>query len=197
MKKILFVIAVFWGMTWSLTSRNPASDFNKYNQNEMLHRSVPDSLYSLLTGKSVIFYSYGHYGYSWSLIAKMDSGYQAFSGRAGYGGEHHFKKPSESEHFDTTQFFSKNQALISWGLDSIASAAKRMIKNSRVPYVTFYTNLSIVNSEGIDVFNSDDAVSYSGPDSSCFNKKYHKLCLIMRWLSDANIRQYIPDSIIY
>lgn len=72
-----------------------------------------------------------------------------------------------------------------------------MKRISRAPYVTFYTNLSIINSEGVNVFNSDDVVAYSGPDSLCFNKKYHKLCLIMRWLSDTNIRQYIPDLVIY
>lgn len=184
-------------MTLLLPSRIPASGFNKCNQYDVLRQSLPDSVYSLLKGKSVIFYSYGHYGYSWSLIAKMDSGFQAFSGRVGYGGEHHFNKPSESNQFDTTHLFSKNQTLFSWGLDTIASKIKNMKKISRDPYVTFYTNLSIINSEGANIFNSDDAVAYSGPDSLSFNIKYNKLCLIMRWLSDSNIRQYIPDSVIY
>lgn len=183
-------------MTLSLTSWERASDFNKCNQDEILRKSLPDSVYSLLKGKSVIFYSSGHYGYSWSLIAKMDSGYHAFSGRVSYGGEHHFNKPTEYNQFDTAHLFSQNQALFSWGLDTIASKVKSMKKISREPYVTFYTNLSIINSDGVNVFNSDDAVAYSGPDSLCFNKKYHKLCLIMWWLSDANIRQHIPDSIL-
>lgn len=197
MKKIFLIIAVFFCLTLSLPSRNPVSDFNECNRDEILRQSLTDSLYSLLKGKPVIFYSYGHYGYSWSLIAKMDSAYQAFSGRVGYGGERHFSKPTESNQFDTTHLFFKNRALFSWGLDTIASEIKSMTKISREPYVTFYTNLSIINSEGVNVFNSDDAVAYSGPDSLCFNKKYHKLCLIMRWLSDTNIRQYIPDSDIY
>lgn len=184
-------------MTLSLTSRNVASNFNNCNKDEILRQSLPDSVYSLLKGKSVIFYTYGHHGYSWSLIAKTDSGYQALSGRVGYAGEHHFNNQTESNQFDTALLFSKNQALFSWALDTIASKIKSMKKISREPYVTFYTNLSIINSDGVNVFNSDDAVAYSGPDSLCFNKKYHKLCLIMHWLSDGNIRQYIPDSFIY
>ena len=184
-------------MTMSLTSRNVASNFNKCNEDEISRNVLPDSVYSLLKGKSVIFYSYGHHGYSWSLIAKMDSGYQAFSGRVGYGGENHFNKPTDSNQFNTTLLFSKNHALFSWGLDTIAHEIKSMKKISRETYVTFYTNLSIINSDGVNVFNSDDAVAYSGPDSLCFNKKYHKLCLIMYWLSNTNIRQYIPDSVIY
>lgn len=197
MKKILFVIAAFLCMTLSLTSRNVESNFNKCNKDEILRNVLPDSVYSLLKGKSVIFYSYGHYGYSWSLIAKMDSGYQTLSGKVDYVGEQYFNKPSESNQFDTTHLFSKNHALFSWGFDTIASKVKSMKKISRDPYVTIYTNLSIINSDGVNVFNSDDAVAYSGPDSLCFNRKYHKLCLIMRWLSDTNIRQYIPDSVIY
>ena len=197
MKKILFVIAAFLCITLSLKSSSVASDVNKCNQDEILRDVLPDSVYLLLKGKSVIFYSYGHYGYSWSLIAKMDSGYQTFSGRVGYDGERHFNKPTESNQFDTTLLFSKNHALFSWGLDTIASEIKSMKKVSREPYVTFYTNLSIINSDGVNVFNSDDAVAYSGPDSLFFNEKYHKLCLIMRWISDTNIRQYIPDSVIY
>ena len=183
-------------MTLSLSSRDAASNFNKCDKDEILRNVLPDSVYSLLKGKSVIFYSYGHYGYSWSLIAKMDSGYQALSGRVSYVGELHFNKPTESSQFDTTHLFSQNNALFSWGFDTLASKIRSMKKISREPYVTFYTNLSIINSDGVNVFNSDDAVAYSGPDSLCFNKKYHRLCLIMRWLSDTNIRQYIPDSVI-
>lgn len=197
MKKIFFVIALILNLTLMSAFDNPTSNLNNDDSEDIIRRSLPDSLYRLLKNKPVIFYSYGHYGYSWSLIAKMDSGYRAFSGRVGYGGDYHYNIPTESNQFDTTRLFSQNESLFSWGLDTIAAKVKNMKIINRDYYITVYTNLSVINSEGVNIFNSNDAMTYSGPDSICFNKKYQKLCLIMRWLSDTKIRQYLPDSIIY
>lgn len=197
MKTILIIIAVFLCMTLSSVLGESTSGFNNENSDDFLRQSLPDSVYSLVRGNPVIFYSYGHYGYSWSIIAKMDSGYQAFSGRVGYGGDYHFNEPAENNQIDTTLLFSKNQNLFSWGLDTISSSINIMRKISSEHHVTYYTYLYVVNSAGLNIFSSDNAVAYSGPDSLSFNKKFHKLCLIMRWLSDSNIRKYIPDSVIY
>lgn len=80
-------------------------------------------------------------------------------------------------------------------LHSNRSRQNEKIKNET--YVTFYKDISVIDSEGKTVFSSDDATAYSGPDSVSFNKKFQRLSLIMYWLSNAKIREYIPDSAIY
>ncbi len=138
MKTILIVFAVFLCMTLSSAFGGPTSGFNNDNSDDILRKSLPDSVYSLLEGKPVIFYSYGHYGYSWTLIAKMDSGYRAFSGRVGYGGDCHLNRPTEFNRFDSTLLFSKNQNLISWGLDSLSSIINSM-KKSAANHTSIFT----------------------------------------------------------
>lgn len=173
------------------------SNPEKTNYEGILYRSLPDSLFPLLENRPVIFYSYGHYGHSWSLIVKTDTNYRTFSGKVDYSGMRHFNETKRSDQFDTARLFSKNQAILSWGFDTISAEINKMKKVKREHYVTTYTDLSVFNSTGINTFSSDDAVAYSGPDSISFNKKFHKLCLIMWWLSDSKIRQYIPESAIY
>lgn len=145
----------------------------------------------------MIFYSTGHYGYSWSLIAMIDSSYHIYSGRVSYTGDPNHNDIPESTPFDTTKLLINNNTIISWGFDSIYSQAINMKKVYRKQYVTFGTDLSVFNSFGENTFNSDNAISFAGDDSLTFNEKFHKLCLIMWWLSDSKIREHIPDSVIY
>lgn len=189
MKKILVLILVALCIDFSFVFGLSKSDSDNDNAENIVCRSLPDTVYSLLKNKPVIFYSYGHYGYSWSLIAKTDSVYRAFSGGVDYGGGIHVNDSSESDQFDTTLLFSKYRNLLSWGFDTLSSEVSNMKKVKRKQYVTFYTNLSVINSDGISMFSSDDAVAYSGPDSVEFNKKFHKLGLIMWWISSSKIRQ--------
>ncbi len=197
MRKLLFVITTILGVALLSALERPISKLDNINSENILYKSLPDSLYSLLKDKSVIFYSYGHYGYSWSLIAMIDSSYRAFSGIVDYSGNRHLNETTGYSQFDTALLFSKNRVLLLWGFDTISTEINHMKKVRREPYVTFYTDLSVINSDGKNVFSSDDAIAYSGPDSISFNKKFHKLCLIMRWLSDAKFRQLMPDSAIY
>lgn len=197
MKKLLILIALALSMSLMAGNSGASSDSDKGNIVNRLCHALPDSIYSFLKNRPMIFYSYGHYGYSWSLIAKMDSDYKAFSGRVDYLGRCHFNERSESNAFDSTLLFSQNRALLSWGFDSIQTEAGRMKKIKNETYVTFYKDISVIGSEGKTVFSSDDATAYSGPDSVSFNKKFQKLSLIMYWLSNAEIREYIPDSAIY
>lgn len=176
---------------------NPTPNLNNDESVDILRQSLPDSLYTLLKNKPVIFYCYGHYGYSWSMIVKFDSIYNIYSGRVGYLGGRYLNKKNESISIDTLRLISNNRSLISWGLDTISTEAICMRKVQREVFVTFSADLSVFNADGINTFRSDDAIAYSGPDSICFNKKYEKLCLIMRWLSDSKIRPYLPDSVIY
>ncbi|MDE5607849.1 MAG: hypothetical protein K2I64_02820 [Muribaculaceae bacterium] len=71
-----------------------------------------------------------------------------------------------------------------------------MKKVDRTPFVTIWTDLSVFDSNGENTFSSDNAISFAGSDSIAFNKKYHKLCLMMWWIADLKIREYILDSVI-
>lgn len=197
MKKIFLFIAVMLGTTLSSAFSESIPNWDNTNSENILYRSLPDSLYPILKNKPIIFYSYGHYGYSWSLIALIDSTYRAFSGRVGYLGDRHLNEATEANQFDTAQLFSQNSALLSWGFDTIPTEIIYMEKVNVKPYISFYIDFFVTDSVGKNVFSSDDAMVYSGSDSVNFNNKFHKLCLIMRWISDAGIRQFIPDSAIY
>ena len=147
--------------------------------------------------RPVIFYSYGHYGYSWSLLTKFDKDIRAFSGRTTYLGDKLLTEASDSNQFDSIGLFSSNEALISWGFDSIGIEGLKMKAIKPKHYVSANENLSVIDSDGLCVFDSDNASAFSGPDSLEFNKKFHKLCLLMRWLSEPEIKPFIPKKLIF
>lgn len=186
---VLSVISVF-GKPMPTSANSESSS--------VLKRVLPDSLYIMLKNRPTIFYSSGHHGYSWSLIARMDSTYQVYSGRVLGSGDCYINEFSGSDRFDTTKLFITNNAILSWGFDTISAEVINMKKVYREPFITIWTDLSVFNSNGENVFSSDNAISFAGIDSVTFNKKYHKLCLIMWWISsDERIREFIPDSAIY
>lgn len=195
MKKILLFFVTVITLT-SLSALNQPPNLDNINSEHIVYNSLPDSLHRFIKNRSLIFYSYGHYGYSWSLIVKMDSSYKIFSGRVDYSGYRHLNATKEINQIDTAMLFYKNNDLFSWGFDSISTEIKSMKKIKQEPYTTIYSDLSVYNQEGERIFGSDDAIAYSGPDSISFNKKFHKLCAIMRWISDSKFRQYVPDPII-
>lgn len=190
-KNIIFPIVSILFLLFSFLA-NPMSN----STNDILKEILPDSLHTLLKGRPMIYYSYGHYGYTWSIIAKTDSTYRIYSGDVDYMGNLHFHKISETDSFDTTKLIIHSNALLSWGFDSISSEAIKM-KRVSGPYYPIYYDLSIFNSDGVNVFDSPQNVTFSGEDSINFNKKFDKLCTIMWWVSNSEIRKYIPDSIIY
>lgn len=197
MKKItcLPIILVFFSIFSILA--NTKSNLSSITSNDILQQILPDSLCTLLKGRPMIYYSCGHYGYSWSLIARIDCTYQIYSGRVGYSGDQYLDKTSESISFDTTRLITQNKDLLSWGCDTISGEAIQMKRVRRTSYVTLYENLSVFNSDGVNVFNSDGAIGFSGEDSIIFNTKFNKLRLIMWWLSSSKIRKHIPELTIY
>lgn len=197
MKKILFFFTLIIVLTVFSVWANQTPNLVNADSCGILKHTLPDSLYTILKNKPIIFYSRGHYGYFWSLIARVDSTYQVYSGQVSYSGERYLNEISESDPSDTTKLFIHNNAILSWGFDTIAYEAMNMSKVNRTPYVSLWTDLSIFKCDGVNIFSSDGATAFSGKDSIAFNNKFHKLCLIMWWLADSRIREYIPDSAIY
>lgn len=194
MKKLTFCILIFLCYCLCVGSENSTPSFNKPLTKEDLCRFLPDSVCSLLDKSPIIFYSYGHYGYSWSLLVKKNNNVRAYSGKVSPLGKSSLTEQNVNNIFDSTALFRSNQELIDWGLDSISLVASKMKAVMSKYGTTVYSDLDVYNSDGICTFTSDNAVLFSGPDSLIFNKKLQKLKLLMRWLSDPKIRQYIPAS---
>lgn len=193
MKKIIPILIIVFSLVsiWV----QPMTKSVNIDSNNILQRYLPDSVCALLKNKPLIFYARGHYGYSWSLIAKIDSVYRIYTGRVDYTGISCLNKASDSVAFDTTKFITHNNKILSWGFDTISAEATNMKKMCRTTYVTIYTDLAVYNSFGVNTFSSDDAIAFVGKDSLNFNKKFRRLCLLMWWLSNSKIREYFPDSI--
>lgn len=195
-KLLLFIIGIVF-LSMAATSTPPKSDLDDSNSDDILCQILPDSIYTLVKNKPSLLYSYGHYGYSWSLITKIDNRFLAFSGRVNYSGDHFITEPTEVNRFDSILLFSKYRNLLNWGLDTISTEINKMKISRLGPYTTMYTDLTCYNSDGIRTFNSAGNVTFSGPDSLEFNHKFHKICLLMWWISSYEIRKCIPDSVIF
>ena len=196
MKTLFTVICIFICCFIISAYRDQSPD--SYNDSTLspLYGFVPDTILSLVEDKPALFYSCGHYGYSWALITKQNKDIRALSGRVNYSGKKSLTDQFDFNQIDSIKLFSSNEALISWGFDSIAKKVLKMRPIKREHYVTIYENLLLMNSEGVVVFDSNDAQVFSGPDSLEFNHNFHKLCLLMRWLAEPEIRQYISNDVI-
>ena len=158
-----------------------------------LRSVLPDTIYQSVENRPCILYTYGHYGYSWSIVARIDNRYQAFSGRVGYCGDKYLSSSKPVNEFDTTSFFIANVPIFEWAFDSIAYLAKDMKAIPPKTFMTVYEDLSVINSNGEFTFSSLNTQTYSGSDSIKFNSSFHRLSLLMRWLADPEIRKYFPD----
>ncbi len=196
-EKILVINCSCFFLNQLSASEMHLSDVDVAEPINVLSRALPDSLNLRVKGHPAIFYSYGHYGYKWSLIVKTESGFNAFSGKMSYLGHPDINQLTEENRIDSAKLFSKNCELLTWAFDSISTEGIDMKRIRRAPYTGIYKDLSVINSEGRILFSSDDAAAFSGPDSLNFNKRFLKLCLIMYWLSEPKIREYIPESTIY
>ena len=99
--------------------------------------------------------------------------------------------------FDTVAFLNANGKLLAWGLDTLPVIAKKMTPQHRTVYWPIYESLYGLNAKTGDEFFSDNAIGYSGPDSVAFNEKFTKLNMLMYWLAAPDVRQVIPESIIF
>ena len=104
MRKIVLIIGLSVCFILSWAYKNPS--YNSDNSDmAILYRILPDSIHSMLHNKPILFYSYGHYGYSWSIATKTEDNIRVFSGRVSYSGDCYLENPMGRNRFDSTAFF--------------------------------------------------------------------------------------------
>lgn len=184
MKKILLFIVVMVGFTMSAAYQEPISDSGMTVEMKRLRRILPDSIYTMIENRPVLFYFYGHHGYGWCILTRAGTGYRIYRGRVYEGRDEQLAEPLTFNHSDSVTFFSEYEALLSWGFDSIPVEASKMKPVKAEPlFLGYWESLELVDSCGRCIFDSGNARSFSGPDSVNFNKKFHKLVFAMTWLS--------------
>ena len=144
-----------------------------------------------MVGKDFLYYSTGHHGVVWSLVYR-----EAGSYRMRIGTTRGNNQVMNAE-FDTVAFLNANGTLLAWGLDTLPVIAKKMTPQYRTVYWPIYESLYSLNAKTGDEFFSDNAIGYSGPDSVAFNEKFTKLNMLMYWLAAPEVRQVIPESMIF
>lgn len=198
MKRILLIIGGLFICSFLATSyKRPKIDRYDSTAINLIYRTLPDSLISLTEKYPMVFYSRGHYGQSWMLLTKVNNHFRVYSGSIDYAGNRNLTEAISLSQFDSCAFFCANKSLLSWTFDTFVTKSLKMIPIKNKPYMTIYKTISVINPYSDVEFTTDCSVTFSGPDSLEFNNKFHKLCLIMQWLSEPRIRQYIPDSVIF
>lgn len=184
MKKILLFIVVMVGFTMSAAYQDSMSDSGKSVEMKRFRRILPDSIYTMIENRPVLFYFYGHHGYSWCVITRCGNRYSIYRGRVNEGRDEHLAEPLIFNHSDSVTFFSEHEALLSWGFDSLPVEVSKMkpVKSESL-FLGYWESLELVDSCGKCIFDSDNTRSFSGPDSVNFNKKFHRLAFTMTWLS--------------
>lgn len=193
MKNLLTIFFVLIGFSLS-SSLDDNTNPKSCNVAEL---KLLDCLDSSIKNSPKILYTYGHYGFSWSMVVKKDTTLQTFTGRIDYLGNSCLTENLTCNQFDSIRSFSKYKTLIQWGIDTLPNEINQMKAIGQEYSGLTNSNLLILDSIGETVFNSNGNITFSGPDSLSFNSKLHHLRLIMRWLSCPQIRHYIPDSIIF
>lgn len=134
-----------------------------------------------------IFYCTGHHGIIWSLIASDSTGIYLYNGTT-----RKQELCADSIIPDSLSFIRENIKTITWGFDSLASAAKSLKPLNNKIYNPIYSQLYVIIDNNI-VFsynNRDDC--YIGADSIRFNHNINKLFYLMFWLSAPSGRSYMP-----
>lgn len=160
-------------------------------ENQPATQTVRDSLKVEMVGKDFLYYSTGHHGVVWSLVYR-----EAGSYRMRIGTTRGNNQVMNAE-FDTVAFLNANGKLLAWGLDTLPVIAKKMTPQHRTVYWPIYESLYGLNAKTGDEFFSDNAIGYSGPDSVAFNEKFTKLNMLMYWLAAPDVRQVLPESMIF
>lgn len=134
-----------------------------------------------------LFYCTGHHGIVWSLIASDSSGIYFYNGTT-----REQRVCADSIFLDSLSFVKENIKTITWGFDSLVSAAKLLKPIENRIYNPFYSQIYVVIDNNLVFSHNDTEDYYTGADSIRFNHNLSKLVYLMFWLSAPSCRPYMP-----
>lgn len=196
MKKYILIICLICSFLISAQKEEvtPSYDFSLKTR---LYKILPDSIYTIIEDNPIIFYSNDSsvYGSFWSLIVYTDNNYCVYS----YNPfpYHRYIKRVKFDPADSASFFSANQVLFEWGFDTLAIKMQKMKAIEPKAETSIHDTITVIKNWDKGAYSTHGITEFSGPDSVNFNNKLHKLILTMCWLSDDDIRNQLPDSIMY
>lgn len=147
---------------------------------------LPDSIKTIISDKKFIIYHYGHHGIKWCLIYEDRDSYVITIGTTRQ------ENIDMNSGIDTLKLLNSYRDLICWGIDTLPETTRAMVPIYQKEWSPFYSSLSVYNTPSVCLFNSDNAIGFEGTDEIDVNNNFKDLCYLMWWLSDPNIRKYLP-----
>lgn len=170
-------LVAFFLLTFSFVACNSQSERKRFD----VISNFGDSITDIIEDREFLYYTKGHYGHIWSLVALDKGHYIIVSGNT----------RNNDCHIDT---ISINEPLLEWGLDTMALHKMRPVESSS--YWPFHERLVLYSSKKEIIFDCSDTNTYSGTDSVIFNKKLNKLKYLMYWLAaPIEIQKKLPTPI--
>ena len=149
-------------------------------ENTIRTSNINDTLSTKIIGKEFIYFTKGHHGHIWSLAINNVDKYILIAGNTRIG----------SIRIDT---ISSDNSILSWGIDSLQYFFGKMNSVYCEFYWPFYERLVLYSDNAKLMFDSENAISYSGPDSVYFNEKLNRLKYFMYWSAlDIEVQKKLP-----
>lgn len=172
-------MTILSGMAQSIADKND-------DKSLLWIKSILNDRTKSIDNSQYLFYYTGHHGIIWSMALSDSSGIHFFNGTT--------RKPIEKPEqysFDTIAFVKDNLKSFTWGLDSLADAAKLVTQTKDHTYNPIYNVLYVVK-DNKRIFTLDNNGNFSGPNGAEFNIKLKKLLYLMFWLAAPDCRSYAP-----
>lgn len=163
----------------------------------LLQEVLPRSLQIKYNKSPYIFFSIGHRGYSWSIVANIDGQLSFISGEVNCSGEKIVRSQVFDNKSDSLNFIASNKDLL-WGVfNTISHCSDETIVHKPKTYNPIHSNISIFNSNGNMTFNYEGAIHSNDSLNDCPFKEVARIRLLMLWLAMPDIRQYLSTKDIF
>lgn len=187
MMKIILLLPVIFFACIIPTEVHPSkiNDY-KFYDDKLKWAVIENGLYTRIKNKQFIYYRSGHNGWIWSILLKENNKYSVLSGGVGLAAD------DSPIPFDTVNVIKANLEIIEWGFDSLSYPTKKIHSIITNEYNPIYSEMSIFNSDGNEMFFTANNYIYVGTDSAIFTNKLNKLEYLMMWFASSELRQYLP-----
>lgn len=178
---LLLNAALFADARASTDDRDSTDEVQEWIQSILSEQDAP------INYNDYLFYYTGDYGVIWSLIVSDSSGVFFRNGTTRTHIEY-----DDCGLSDSLLFIENNTQTITWGFDSLASAANLIKPLTRREYSPFYNQLYVIKDNRVVFSYNDKKNYYAGSDSTTFKTNLSRLVYLMFWLSAPSARHCMP-----